>query len=88
MPEQDEKSLSKLREQNAQLRYELADTQLRHQLHLSKSRWVISHVMSYVTDEKSREDILDLLTQIDAEMMKTGDIYEVAPGLRRSQDDV
>ena len=87
MPDKDEKSLSDLREQNAQLRYDLADTQLRHQLHLSKTRWVFRHILGYVTDERTREDIFDLLTQIDGEMMKTGDIYDTAPGLRRPPQD-
>jgi len=87
MSDPEETSLARLREQNAQLRYELADTQLRHQLHLSKARWVIMRVMGYVADDKSRRDVVDLLNQIDQEMMKTGDIYETAPGLRRARDE-
>jgi len=65
MPVPDDKSVAQLREQNARLHYELADSQLRHQLYLSKARWVISSVMAYVADDKTRADVEDLLSQID-----------------------
>lgn len=83
-----EKSVAKLREQNAKLHYELADIQLRHQLHLSKVRWVIRSVLGYVADDKTRSNVEELLGQIDEEMKKSGDIYEAAPALRRCSDEL
>jgi len=87
MPDHDDECVAKLREQNARLHYQLADSQLRHQLYLSKARWVIANMMAYVADEKTRDNVVELLSQIDEEMKVSGDVFEAAPALRGFSGD-
>ncbi|WP_375691596.1 hypothetical protein [Pseudooceanicola sp. LIPI14-2-Ac024] len=84
MSDFDAEVVARLREQNSRLQYDLVDTQLKFQLHLSKARWVITKVMAYVADDKTRADVEELLRQIDQDMKTSGDVYETAPGLHRT----